>query len=371
MSELVATGSPGAGRGGHTAPVAKVAKPPWSPGVATGIGSMPGTDPGEASAIVFGELPEFPHLPELPERGVGADILGRTAALLVDLAVDLVPSGYRITGRPGHIHRRAVDLLRWDLDAFEEARENAGAKAQAVKTQFAGPWTLAAGVELARGHRVLTDKGALRDFTSSMLAGLEAHVTDLKSRTGAPIVVQFDEPTLPAVLDGSLSTPSGYGTVRSVPEPEARDLLATVIEAAEKMTGQPVIVHCCAARPPVKLLRAAGAGAQSLDLTLLGGAPASLLDEIGEAWDDDTTFFLGLVRATELDVNAERPTLHESAMSALRLVDRLGFNREILGQKALPTPTCGLAGASEDWMRWALLRTRDLGKAFLEPPENW
>jgi hypothetical protein len=58
-------------------------------------------------------------------------------------------------------------------------------------------------------------------------------------------------------------------------------------------------------------------------------------------------------------------------MSALRLVDRLGFNREILGQQALPTPTCGLAGASDEWMRWALARTRDLGKAFLEPPENW
>jgi hypothetical protein len=337
--------------------------------VATGIGSMPGTEPGEASAIVFGELPEFPHLPELPGRGVGADMLGRTAALLVDLAVDLVPSGYRITGCQGHIHRRAVDLLRWDLDAFEEARENAGAKAQAVKTQFAGPWTLAAGIELPRGHRVLTDRGALRDFASSLLAGLETHVADLRARTGAPIVVQFDEPSLPAVLEGSLSTPSGYGTVRSIPEPEARDLLATVIEGAERMTGQPVIVHCCDARPPVKLLRSAGAGAQSLDLTLLGGAPASLLDEIGEAWDDDTTFFLGLVRST--DPGTERPTLHESAMSALRLVDRLGFNREILGQKALPTPACGLAGASDEWMRWALARTRDLGKAFLEPPENW
>ena len=78
---------------------------------------MPGTDSAEAAAIVFGELPDFPHLPELPARGVGADMLGRTAALLVDLAVDVVPSGYRVVARPGHDHRRAVDLLRWDLDA--------------------------------------------------------------------------------------------------------------------------------------------------------------------------------------------------------------------------------------------------------------
>jgi hypothetical protein len=334
----------------------------------TGIGSMPGVEPGEAAAVVFGELPEFPHLPELPERGVGADILGRTAALLVDLAVDLVPSGYRIAARPGHIHRRAVDLLRWDLDAFEEARENAGAKPALAKTQFAGPWTLAAGIELPKGHRVLTDRGALRDFASSLLAGLEAHVVDLKVRTGAPVVVQFDEPMLPAVLEGSLSTPSGYGTVRTIPEPEARDLLATVVEGAARITGQPVIVHCCAARPPVALLRSAGAGAQSLDLTLLGGAPAALLDEIGEAWDGGTTFLLGLIPSTD---PGTRPTLHESAMSALRLVDRLGFDRDILAERAIPTPACGLAGASDEWMRWALARGRDLGKAFVEPPENW
>src|SRR5947209_13498372 len=99
---------------------------------------MPGTDVPEAARIVVGELPEFPHLPELPGRGVGADLIGRTAALLVDLAVEVVPSGYRVAAHPGHDHRRAVDLLRWDLDALE------GVSAPVIKTQVAGPWTLAA-----------------------------------------------------------------------------------------------------------------------------------------------------------------------------------------------------------------------------------
>src|ERR1700712_3767395 len=62
-----------------------VSKQVWPSGAATAIGSMPGTDPAGAAAVVFGELPDFPHLPELPARGVGADMLGRTAALLVDL----------------------------------------------------------------------------------------------------------------------------------------------------------------------------------------------------------------------------------------------------------------------------------------------
>jgi len=324
---------------------------------------MPGTEPGEAAAVVFGELPDFPHLPELPARGVGADLIGRTAALLVDLAVEVVPSGYRVTARPGRDHRRAVDLLRWDLDAVTEA-----GGAPVIKTQLAGPWTLAAGVELPRGHRVLTDRGAVREFTESTLEGLAAHVSELKARTGADVVVQFDEPALPEVLAGSLPTPSGYGTVPAVGEPEARELMHRVIERAGELTGQPVIVHCCATRPPVGLLHAAGAGGLAIDATRLGGARATLLDELGEAWDRGTTLFLGLVPALE---PATRPSLRELARPALELADRLGFHRSTLADRAVPTPTCGFAGATANWVRRALKLTTDLGKAFVEPPEGW
>ncbi|MTD58367.1 methionine synthase [Amycolatopsis pithecellobii] len=336
----------------------------WPAGAATGIGSMPGTDVAEAAAIIFGELPEFPHLPELPARGVGADLLGRSAAFLVDLAIEEVPSGYRVAAHPGRDHRRAVDLLRWDLDAVDAAATGA----KVLKTQLAGPWTLAAGIELPRGHRVLTDRGAVREFTESMLEGLATHVAELKARTGAEVVVQFDEPSLPDVLAGSLSTPSGYGTVSAVAEPEARDLLATVIERAGKITGRPVVVHCCAPRPPVALLRSAGAGALALDATQLDGSPAKLLDDLGEAWDSGVELFLGLVPPL---APAKPLTLREIAAPALRLTDRLGFNRSILAERAVPTPVCGLAGASATWLRRALSLTRDLGKAFVEPPEGW
>lgn len=339
------------------------------PSAATGVGSMPGTDAGEAAAVVLGELPGFPHLPELPARGAGADTIGRTAAVLVDMAVEVVPSGYRVTSRAGHHHRAAVDLLRRDLDGFSEAMQRAGTPSGPVKTQFAGPWTLAAHIELARGHRVLTDHGAHRDLVESFLEGLVAHVAELRERSGADVVVQLDEPALPAVLAGSLPTPSGYGTVGAVPEPEVRNLLSGVFESVAEIAGAPVIAHSCDPRPPVALLRASGAGALSVDAQQLSGAPASLLDEIGEAWDAGTTFLLGLVPAT--DPEGSWPSLHDVARPALSLVDRLGFNRSILAERTIPTPTCGLAGANKEWTRRALSLSGDLVKAFAEPPEGW
>src|SRR5918997_1469063 len=225
--------------------------PRWPRGAATGVGSLPGTDPVEAAATVVGELPLLPHLPELPARGVGADMIGRTAGLLVDLAVEVVPTGWRITARPGRDHRRAVDLLRFDVDAFDAAC--AGARPEWVKVQAAGPWTLAASVEVHSGHRVLTDRGAVREFAASLGEGLRAHVAEVAQRTGAQVLVQLDEPTLPAVLEGRLPTASGWGTVRAVPAPDAQDLLRDLTEGL----GAPVVVHCCAPNPPVRLLLAA------------------------------------------------------------------------------------------------------------------
>jgi methionine synthase II (cobalamin-independent) len=342
---------------------------PWSAGAATGIGSLPGTDPLEAARIVLGELPDLPHLPELPARGVGADMIGRTAALLVDLPVEVVPSGYRTAAHPGRDHRRAVDLMRRDLDAFEEVAEPA--PPPVVKVQAAGPWTLTASVELLRGHRVLTDKGALREFTQSLVEGLNRHVAEVAKRTGAKVVVQLDEPALPAVLRGLLPTPSKLGTVAAVPEPDARALLQTVIDAVDA----DVVVHCCAPRPPITLIRQAGARAVSFDLTVLD---ETTWDEIGEAWEEKTQLFLGLAPSTDPTTRQAQRTpqqarqaLKSLAQPALDLVDRLGFPRSILGTHAVPTPTCGMAGASDEWVRRALALVRDAGKAFVEPPEDW
>jgi methionine synthase II (cobalamin-independent) len=329
---------------------------------------MPGTDPVEAANVVVGELPDLPHLPELPRRGLGADLIGRTAALLVDLAVEEVPSGYRVTARPGVDQRRATDLMHRDLDAFQDVLDRAGATPAAVKVQLAGPWTLAAGIELPRGHRVLTDRGALREFADSLAEGLTAHVVELGKRTGHPVVVQLDEPTLPAVLAGALPTASGLGTVAPVAGQDARETLARVVDAAGAATGAPVIVHCCATRPPVGLIRAAGAGAIALDATLLDGAPASLADEIGEAWDAGVVFLLGVLPSRDPGRN---PSLADAAGPALRLVDRLGFPRTLLAERAIPTPACGLADATTGWAKRALTLVRDVGRAFVEPPESW
>ncbi|WP_127782657.1 methionine synthase [Rhodococcus sp. X156] len=336
-------------------------------GTATGVGSWPGADADEAARIVLGELAALPHLVELPARGVGADMVGRTAALLVDLAVEVAPSGYRVASRPGRDHRRAVDLLRRDLDVLEEALERAGATPPALKVQVAGPWTMAAQVELRSGHRLLTDRGAVAEVTASLAEGVAQHVAEVQRRTGIPVVLQVDEPGLPGVLAGALPTVSGLTTIPAVPAPEVEAGLRTVLEQAPGRT----MVHCCAAAVPLTLIRRAGATAVGVDLGLVG---VTDLDEIGETLEDGAMLVLGVVPvpvSVPASGGASATTLHQLAEPALRLMDRLGFPRSVLSTEVLVTPGCGLAGSTPADARRLLAQCVELGRAFTDPPESW
>src|SRR3954462_3717664 len=117
-------------------------------GVATGVGSMPGEDIDAALGTVADALPDLPHLPELPARGAGSDMVGRTAAQLVDLHVDLQPAGWPLLSRAGLDEARARARLDRDLDALVPTLPGYDGT---FKVQLTGPWSLAGTLELNRG----------------------------------------------------------------------------------------------------------------------------------------------------------------------------------------------------------------------------
>jgi methionine synthase II (cobalamin-independent) len=324
--------------------------PPPSWGPATGVGSLPGTDPVEALRVVTGELPEFAHLPELPGRGPGADLVGRSAALLVDLAVELTPAGWRLVPRPGTDQRRARELLARDLDALSDVAEDYTGP---FKVQAAGPWTLAAGLERTRGDRAVVDPGARRDLAQSLTEGLAAHVAAVSARVpGARVVVQLDEPSLPAVLVGALPTVSGWGKLPAVEAPVVEQELATVVDA---LPG-PVVVHCCADRAPLGLLHAAGADAVSFDLGLVQD-----LDALGTAVEAGTHLFPGVVPGTD----APLPEPKATASRLHAWWRELGFPADELHEAVTLTPSCGLAAATPGYARRAMTHVREAARYLL------
>ena len=336
---------------------------PWVPAVATGVGSMPGESPLEAARIVAGELPDFLHVVELPARGPGADMVGRTGALLarVDagLGLETTSDGWRFAGSIGRQMRRASSFLNQDLDALEETSQRYTGP---VKVQVVGPWTMAASVELRSGERALADLGAADDIADALAAGLIDHVEELRRRVpgASSIVVQVDEPALPAVLEGRIGTASGLSSYAAVDPQVAGRVLRRVLDGS---TGACVGVHCCAAQPPIALLREAGADFLSLDLTRIDDGTDQALGHLLEAGE-------GLIAGTVPSTGTGR--LSDTAASApIRgLLDRLGLNDPRTLQRIAVSPTCGLAAASPAWARTALAACTAVGRVLRQDEDE-
>jgi hypothetical protein len=327
---------------------------PWPVGSATGLGSLPGTDIAEAQRLVFGELPDLPHLAELPERGPGADMTGRSAGLLVDLPVQIYAGRWQVAPRPGKDMRRTADLLERDLDQVSELGDRF---AGTFKVQSAGPWTLAANLDLPIGGRMLRDPGAIRDLTESLADGLRRHVADVQRRLPrATVLLQLDEPSLPTVIAGRVPTESGLSVYRAVDIPDAATGLRTVVDAA----GVPVVVHCCAPDLPLQVVRDAGAVAVSLDMSLIRE-----LDPLGEALESGLGLFAGAV-ATLPPVDGRDPRAKEVAERVRNLWNRLGFPVARLPEQVVVTPACGLAGAPMPYVRAVLTACREAGRRLAE-----
>ncbi|MDR3663552.1 MAG: methionine synthase [Mycobacterium sp.] len=328
---------------------------------ATGIGSWPGTAAREAAAVVVGELPSLPHLVELPARGIGADMIGRAGALLVGIGIDTVPRGYRIASGRSAVVRRATGLLDEDVDALEEAWEEAGlhGTGRTIKVQVPGPLTLAAELELAGGHRAITDPGALRDLAGSLAEGVAHHRAEVARRCEADVVVQFDEPSLPAALAGRLA-----GVTRMSPVAPVDGLLAAnLLDECVATVGGPAAIHVCAADVPWKMLTRTAFEAISVDASTLSAAD---LDGIGEWVEMGRTIMLGVLPGVAPEHSV--PVAKVAAVAA-SVTDRLGFPRAVLRDRVGLTPACGLAGATERWARAAVALLRKAAEGIAEDPD--
>ncbi|WP_026922918.1 hypothetical protein [Glycomyces arizonensis] len=327
-------------------------------GVATGVGSLPGLDIDEAVRTVFGELPDWPYLPELPARGLGADMIGRGAALLEGLPVQWWASGWQIADLPGRDARRAADFLERDLDALHAVADTTDGP---VRLTAVGPWTLAANLWRRTGGAMIADHGASADIAGALTEGLRNLATAAQARLPkARLSIQLDEPALPAALAGRVHTESGLDFYRRVPPEVARDRLREVVDGV----GVPVVVHCCAADVPLRLLAEAGVRAVSLDLTLLDLDDVPAVDAFGEYLDGAFSnsggeLIAGVVPAT----GAARPDLAERAAGRITgLWNRLGLDPERLPEQVSVSTTCGMAGASPAYARAAMEACREAAR---------
>ena len=319
-----------------------------SPGA--GVGSMPGESFASSLGVVLDSTPDLVAVPELPSRGVHAAMIGRGVGMLAELGADLQPAGWRLTGSAsGADQRRARSLLSQDLDDVEEVLQGFDGR---LKVQVTGPWTLAAMVERPRGDRILADHGGRRDLAQSLAEGIREHLASVAARVpGASLVLQIDEPMLPAVLAAQIPTASGWGRHRSIDKPEA-DAALRLMTAAGREAGATTVLHSCAPDLPVELIAGAGFDALSFDLTLMNAG-----DVWASAFDGGLDLWPGVIPSLDAEEVSDK-------VLGKRIRDffgALGFDSEAIADRLVVTPTCGLAGASPAWAQRALRLAQSVG----------
>ncbi len=333
----------------------------------TGIGSLPGTSAREATSVVTGEFPELVHLPELPARGPGGDLIGRTAALLSDVAsefsVETTPTGWRFADLPGFAVRRAQSYWREDLDVFEEFCQDASGD---LKVQLCGPITLAASISLRRGERVLSDEGAVRDLVDAQREAVTRHIVEVRRRLPrARLIVQVDEPSMDAALRGSLRTQSGWGRLMPLEEPQVRTWHSQLAQAITGAGATPWM-HSCAPNWPLELAFAAGYRGLAGDFGLL---LESDHDALGTAVEGGMTLIAGIVPTTEAGL-ARAPSAAALVEPVRRTYARIGLTDAWLASSVIISPACGLGGVGWPAARRAMALAREAAHVLSDQLEG-
>lgn len=325
----------------------------------TGVGSLPLGDPAVAARMSVQECPQLPFVPELPSRGPGADVIGRTAGWLSsvvgDFGVETTASGWRLASGRGRDMRRATSWLHQDLEAIEV--ESVGYEGP-LKVSLAGPWTLAAAIEDATGERTVRDPGFVRDLGEALGLAGAALVGDLGWRVpGATVALQWDEPGLAAVRAGSLRSASGLRRLSPVEDP---DLIAALVKTLDGVGAVPQLVHVCSRDVPWPVLAALPVAGVSVDWALhqqsedgaLGGWLESGRGMVAGVWPTD---------------GSDGPAVRDSARAVLlEPLHRLGIDPAAMRGWTALSARCGLAGAPPESLRAGFAALTDLGRRLRE-----
>ncbi len=333
-------------------------------GLATGIGSLPYQDPEEALALIFSNLPDIPHWPQLPQRGKQEHFVHQFLQPLVDCGM-LVVKGDRwvFDTSEKNTAERLTDFYTTWLSAEEGDREclqsflptpEAAAgfyafldraqtcglgKAKYVKGQIVGPLTVALELKDLQGRPAYYQED-LRDIIVRTLALNARCQAEALSGFDCTPIIFVDDPTIRA-----------YGSRLHLSldrEMIIEDLnfIFSAIRSEKVLAG----IHSCEA-VDWSLLMEAGVQILSLDAYRFGTSLIPYAAQLHQFLKQGGVIAWGIV-----------PTLNdpfcESVESLLRRLNNLwndlfpkDLDRELILRKSMITPVCGTGLLTEDQAR--------------------
>ncbi|MCU1458829.1 MAG: hypothetical protein JWL73_2921 [Actinomycetia bacterium] len=294
-----------------------------TPGLATGIGSLPYRDAREAAAVSLRCLPQLPAAPQLPERTPVEGMIVQWARALPEVSV--ASDGSMTVDPSGAAQPFTVAFdpdAHGGLLAFVDLAAKQAEQPERVKLQLTGPLTM--GVALQRAG-LSADVAFARAAvcTAAWVHELDALIARKLPDTQSVIFV--DEPAL--VLWSDDDAP--------LEREAAVDLLSGVLTGSPSIMG----VHVCGDGDR-RLAFEAGAPVVSLEVR------SDLADDaatIGRHLEADGWIAWGAV-PTDRPIGESPEGLWKDLVKVWCELTRQGCDPIRLRTQAIVTPACGLAG---------------------------
>jgi hypothetical protein len=333
-------------------------------GLATGIGSLPFTDARQALDLIWAELPEIPHWPQLPRRGKMEHFINQFLQPLVDCGM-LVQHGHswRFDTSGDSCAKCMTDFYSICLSAedndpacsksflpspesasgfhtfLSRAKDGGLDKAFYVKGQIAGPLTVALELKDQQGRPAYYQED-LRDMLVRTLA--------LNARCQAAALASLDRTPIIFIDDPAISAYGSKFHLALDRKEIIKDLnfIFSAIEATGAITG----IHSCEA-VDWSLLLETQVRILSLDAYRFGDSLVPYVESLRGFLERGGVVAWGII-----------PTLDdpfvESVDSLLQRLDTLweslfskGPKRNTVLRQCIITPACGAGLLTEDQSR--------------------
>lgn len=343
--------------------------------LATGIGSLPFSQPEKAMNIIRDKMGTIPHWPQLPHMGNDEGFVEQFVSPLMKLGI-VVEEGVKLffdNGQPDwpdkmtefysmYLAAQEDDEQARNFFAFpassaagfyyflEDMKKRGTGPAQYVKGQISGPITL--GFRLTDQHkRSIYYDEQLRDILVKTLALQGYWQAKKMAELGLTVIIFVDDPGLYAY---------GASTHITLTRDDIIADLKTIYEVIHE-AGALVGTHCCAGTD-WSMLMEAGADIVNFDANEYFTSMQSYVRELKDFFARGGVLAWGIVPTVSDVANETVDSLYEKFIQEVNYFVDKGMDRETILHQSLITPSCGTGTLTPDLAERVYNLTDELSK---------
>jgi len=337
-------------------------------GLATGIGSLPHADAGEATAAVFKHLPECPFWPQLPKRSLLEGMVPQYVEGMPGLRqpenggdpfvaadgtglAELEPFYERVFGNQFDAFSLSEERAK-GFYAFENALPGANLdKIKYLKGHITGPVTLASSLKDQAGREITHDEN-FREAAANLLAQKARWQIERLKSFGKPLIIFMDEPVMEV-----------FGSAYSSLSAElVAALWAPVMETCRE-NGSALGVHCCG-NTDWGLLFKTGLDIVNFDAFRYMDKMLLYPEELSKHMAAGGVLAWGIAPTDEAAWELNAGDLLKRLDHGIKKLTEQGVSEALLRKQSMLTPSCGMGSLSTALAEHILTLLKDVSCSF-------